>query len=140
MFGVIMPLCNRMFCCIFGWHFYIEISLKHEENNLLSSSRAFSLSTSSFLFSTPVENSEATWKKATKWNKELFHYQIKVKNFFFAILLYYICNYIVQPNVEQMWRGTIYQEVATEETNDWHHQATTKHSAVFLPFWMHLIT
>ena len=23
MFGVIMPLCNRMFCCIFGW--YISI-------------------------------------------------------------------------------------------------------------------
>ena len=32
-----------------------------------------------------------------------------------------VTTYIVQPNVEQMWRGTIYQEVATEETNDWHH-------------------
>ena len=46
----------------------------------------------------------------------------------------------MQPNVEQLWRGTIYQEVTMEETNDWHHQATTEHSAVFLPFSMHLIT
>ena len=77
MFGVIMPLCNRMFCCIFGWYFYIEFRLKCEKNIpalelfhclplwktvLFVSSRAFSLST-------PVENSEATWKKATKCNK-----------------------------------------------------------------------
>ena len=41
MFGVIMPLCNRMFCCIFGWYFYIEVRLKYEKNILLSSSRAF---------------------------------------------------------------------------------------------------
>ena len=45
MFCVIMPLCNRMFCCIFGWYFCIEIRLKYETNILLSSSRAFSLST-----------------------------------------------------------------------------------------------
>ena len=50
MFGVIMPLCNRMFCCIFGWYFYIEIRLKCEIIVLLSSSRAFPLST-------PMENS-----------------------------------------------------------------------------------
>ena len=31
MFGVIMPLCNRMFCCIFGWYFYIELRLKCEK-------------------------------------------------------------------------------------------------------------
>ena len=36
---------------------------------LLSSSRAFSLSTPTFLLSTHVDNSEATWKKATKCNK-----------------------------------------------------------------------
>ena len=36
---------------------------------LFVSSRAFSLSTPAFLFSTPMENSEATWKKATKCNK-----------------------------------------------------------------------
>ena len=28
---MIMPLCNRMFCCIFGWYFYIEIRLKYEK-------------------------------------------------------------------------------------------------------------
>ena len=71
MFGVIMPLCNRMFCCIFGWYFYIEIRLKYEKNILLSSSRAFSLSTPTFSLSTPVENNEATWKKVTKCNKLL---------------------------------------------------------------------
>ena len=36
---------------------------------LFVSSRAFSLSTPTFLLSTPVE---ATWKKATKCNKEVF--------------------------------------------------------------------
>ena len=51
MFGVIMPLCNRMFCCIFGWYFYIEIRLKYEKIILLSSSRAFSLSTRPVVYS-----------------------------------------------------------------------------------------
>ena len=51
MFVVIMPLCNRMFCSIFGRYFYIEIRLKYEKIILLSSSRAFSLST-------PMENSK----------------------------------------------------------------------------------
>ena len=69
MSGVIMPLCNRMFCCIFGWYFYIEIRLKYEKNILLSRSRAFSLSTPTFSLSTRVGNSEATCKKATKCNK-----------------------------------------------------------------------
>ena len=32
----------------------------------------FSLSTPTFLLSTPVENSEAAWKKATKCNKHFF--------------------------------------------------------------------
>ena len=39
---------------------------------LFVSSRAFSLSTPTFLLSTPMENSEAAWKKATKCNK--IHY------------------------------------------------------------------
>ena len=26
-----MPSCNRMFCCIFGWYFYVEIRLKCEK-------------------------------------------------------------------------------------------------------------
>ena len=43
MFGVIMPLCNRMFCCIFGWYFYIEIRLKYEKK--IFCCPAFSLST-----------------------------------------------------------------------------------------------
>jgi hypothetical protein len=39
---------------------------------LFVSSRAFSLSIPTFSLSTPVENSEATWKKATKCNKYNF--------------------------------------------------------------------
>ena len=87
MFGVIRPLCDRVFCCIFVWYFFIEIRLKYEKKIfccpalelfhclplwktvLFVSSRAFSLSTPTFLLSTPAENSEATWKKATKCNK-----------------------------------------------------------------------
>ena len=39
---------------------------------LFVSSRGFLSSTPTFLLSTPVENSEATWKKATKCNKNLY--------------------------------------------------------------------
>jgi hypothetical protein len=39
---------------------------------LLSSSRAFSLSTPTFPLSNPVDNSEATWKKVTKCNKQSY--------------------------------------------------------------------
>ena len=39
---------------------------------LFVSSRAFSLSIPTFLLSIPVENSEATWKKATKCNKCIY--------------------------------------------------------------------
>ena len=66
MFGVIMPLWNRMFCCILYWN-QAEIWKKY----LLSSSRAISLSTPTFSLSTPVD-SEATWKKATKCNKYIY--------------------------------------------------------------------
>ena len=86
MFGVIMPLCNRMFCCIFGWFSLSKsgwnmkklfccpaLELFHclplLKTVLFVSSRAFLLSTTTFSLSTPVENSEATWKKATKCNK-----------------------------------------------------------------------
>ena len=48
----------ELFCCLPLW-----------KTVLFVSSRAFSLSTLTFLFPTPVENSEATWKKATKCNK-----------------------------------------------------------------------
>ena len=40
---------------------------------LFVSSRAFLLSTPTFLLSTLYKNSEATWKKATKCNKYFFH-------------------------------------------------------------------
>ena len=46
-------LALELFCCLPLW-----------KTVLFVSSRAFSLST-------PVENSEATWKKATKCNKEI---------------------------------------------------------------------
>ena len=36
---------NVWFCCIFGWYSYIEIGLKYDKIILLSSWRAFSLST-----------------------------------------------------------------------------------------------
>ena len=42
------------------------------KNILLSSSRAFSLSTPTFSLCTPVDNSEATWKKATKCSKQIW--------------------------------------------------------------------
>ena len=51
----------ELFCCLPLW-----------KTVLFVSSRAFSLSTPTFLLSTPVENSDATWKKATKCNKPLF--------------------------------------------------------------------
>ena len=40
----------------FGWLFYTKVRLKYEKDILLSSSRAFSLSTPTFLLSTPVDN------------------------------------------------------------------------------------
>ena len=49
----------ELFCCLPLW-----------KTVLFVSSRAFSLSTPPVLLSTPVENSEATWKKATKCNKQ----------------------------------------------------------------------
>ena len=50
----------ELFCCLPLW-----------KTVLFVSSRAFSLSIPTFLLSTPVENSEATWKKAIKCNKIL---------------------------------------------------------------------
>ena len=52
------------------------------KTELFVSSRAFLLSTPTFLLSTHVENSEATWKKATKCNKlkiqgDLVNYLVK---------------------------------------------------------------
>ena len=62
-----MPLCNRMFCCIFGWYFYIEIRLKYEKKILLSSSRAFSLSTPTFSLSTPHRRLRSNYLSSDPW-------------------------------------------------------------------------
>ena len=48
-------------------------SLSQWKTVLFVRSRAFSLSTPTFSLSTPVDNSEATWKKATKCNKLYFY-------------------------------------------------------------------
>ena len=66
MFSVIMPLCNRILCCIFGWYFYVKSGWNIQKNILLSSSRASSLSHSTISLSTPVNNSQDTWKKKYK--------------------------------------------------------------------------
>jgi len=50
----------ELFCCLPLW-----------KTVLFVSSRAFLLSTPTFLLSTLYKNSEATWKKATKCNKIL---------------------------------------------------------------------
>ena len=54
---------------IWGICFNTEMRPKFKEIILLSSSRAFQLSTSTFDLSISMENSEATWKTATKCNK-----------------------------------------------------------------------
>ena len=33
MFSVIMPLCNRIFCCILGWYFYVKSGWKKSKLN-----------------------------------------------------------------------------------------------------------
>ena len=54
---------KKKFCCPALDLFHCLPQWKTE---LFVSSRAFSLSTPTFLLSTSVENSEATWKKPTK--------------------------------------------------------------------------
>jgi hypothetical protein len=53
MSGTIMLLCNKILCCIF-WGFFTEMRPNYWEIILLSSSRAFLLSTSTFLFYPPL--------------------------------------------------------------------------------------
>ena len=57
---------KKLFCCPALELFHC---LPLWKTVLFVSSRAFLLSTPTFLFSTPAEKSEATWKKATKCNK-----------------------------------------------------------------------
>ena len=64
MFGLIMPLCNRIFCCIFGWYFYVQPGRNIKKIILFSSSRAFSLSTPSFSMS-------ILWKRVRLHGKKL---------------------------------------------------------------------
>ena len=61
---------KKIFCCPALELFHC---LPQWKTVLFVSSRAFSLSTPTFLLSTPVENSEATWKKARKCNKNVLH-------------------------------------------------------------------
>ena len=60
---------KKIFCCP-------ALELFHRlplwKTLLFVSSRVFSLPNPTLLLSTPVENSEATWKKATKCNKQRF--------------------------------------------------------------------
>ena len=58
---------KKLFCCPALELFHC---LPLWKTVLFVSSRASLLSTPTFLFSTPVEKSEATWKKATKCNKQ----------------------------------------------------------------------
>ena len=51
----------ELFCCLPLW-----------KTVLFVSSRAFLLSTPTFLFSTSLTNSEATWKKATKCKNHVY--------------------------------------------------------------------
>ena len=67
----------ELFCCLPLW-----------KTVLFVSSRAFSLSTPTYLLSTPVDNSEATWKKATKCNKCTF--SVCIKNFHFSSIVPYL--------------------------------------------------
>ena len=60
----------QVWLCYDTTFFYIEMRPNYQEINVLFSSRAFLLSTPTFLLSTLYKNSEATWKKATKCNKK----------------------------------------------------------------------
>ena len=76
---------------------------------LFVSSRAFSLSTPTFLLSTPVENSEATLKKATKCNKESVAYV--VVNFAFVNFKWSLCELLFfsiykVPNLSESLKKT----------------------------------
>ena len=65
----------ELFCCLPLW-----------KTVLFVSSRAFSLSTPTFLLSTPVDNREATWKKATKCNKQAMDLIVIVFSYFPPLL------------------------------------------------------
>ena len=66
---------NKSFCCPALELFHY---LPLWKTVLFVSSRAFSLSAPTFLLSIPVDNSEATWKKATKCSKDSLHSYLKI--------------------------------------------------------------
>ena len=68
---------KKLFCCPALELFHC---LPLWKTVLFVSSRAFLLSTPTFLLSTLYKNSEATWKKATKCNKSLRHLQCQSDN------------------------------------------------------------
>ena len=81
---------KMFFCCPALELFH---SLPQWKTVLFVSSRAFSLSTTAFLLSTSLDNSEATWKKATKCNKQ--HYKsIHIIKAFDKILVWWSSKYI----------------------------------------------
>ena len=91
MFGVKMPLCNRIFCCIFGWYFYVKSDWNMKKIFCCPALELFHCLAPlfhclpplyqyyTFPLSTPVENGEATWKKATKCNKYLNTYEVAMQ-------------------------------------------------------------
>ena len=77
---------KKIFCCPVLELFHC---LPLWKTVLFVRSRAFSLSTPTFLLSTPVaDNSETTWKKATKCNKKTDALKMKVneKTIYFVSL------------------------------------------------------
>ena len=77
----------ELFCCLPLW-----------KTVLFVSSRAFSLSTPNFLLSTHVENSEATWKKATKCNKVS---RKNVRPYYLFLHVFRSNFYIIEANLEK---------------------------------------
>jgi len=82
----------ELFCCLPLW-----------KTELFVSSRAFLLSTPTFLFSTSLTNREATWKKATKCNKNFFFIFLKrtsIQHFHSCLLAFSYHVIIIQ---KQNW-------------------------------------
>ena len=86
---------------------------------LFVSSRAFLLSTPIFLFSTPVEKSEATWKKATKCNKAKYitlHTNIQKKLSLLHFVAFFHVASLFSTGVDNEKVGVV-NEKALELTN-----------------------
>ena len=84
--------CNRMFCCIFGWYFYVK-SGWNMKKILLSSSRAFSLSTPTFSLST-------LWTTVRLHGKKLQN----ATNLYYHLLVH--CN-VQSASINILWSARI---------------------------------